>query len=639
MFVKIINLFDISKVKKIQYREDINGLRAIAVMSVVLYHAGFEFFQGGYLGVDIFFVISGYLISNIVISELNNKSFSFRNFYIKRISRIIPALIVTIILTIPFAYFLLTPKAMQEYLSSMFAAIFFYANYYFQNLDFYISESTKVMPFLHTWTLAIEEQYYFLFPIITFLIFKYKKNYLVSFLIFVSFFSIFLNSQTQELTKFYQIQFRVWEMLAGVIIMILSTNLKIKNLENIGIAFIIFSVYYFDDSYINFIEPKLFATFGTILIIISNNKNSYLTNILKSKAFKTIGLSSFSIYLLHQPIFAFLTIYFTQINWETINDSKLSLAEISLGILLSIFLGYFNYLLIEKYFIKSKNIKLIFLLVFLTLIANFALGNAENRKDISKSNKIVEYTVNIENFTAKINDKVCHDVALIENICSFNSDEENKVILIGDSQLRELGYLLSQNLPNYNFEILTGNSCLFIVDQDFYELCPMLENQKQFKEYILNQENVIFIYGGDIWDKGYSQFNLQESIPNTFKKMILNENKIIAIEQIPNFPFNPIEKIYQDKNLENNVKLNYEYWENQKLVSPQLQIYKLIKDDNLYTITPENYICNNIEINYCVAALGDKIFYRDSNHLTVDGVNLFLFDLINLIDSISNKRW
>ena len=99
-----------------------------------------------------------------------------------------------------------------------------------------------------------------------------------------------------------------------------------------------FSVYYFDDSYINSIEPKLFATFGTILIIISNNKNSYLTNILKSKAFKAIGLSSFSIYLFHQPIFAFMTIYFTQINWETITDTKLSLTEISLGILLSIFL-------------------------------------------------------------------------------------------------------------------------------------------------------------------------------------------------------------------------------------------------------------------------------------------------------------
>ena len=627
---------------KLEYRPDIDGLRAIAVISVVLYHAkfvlfGISLFSGGYLGVDIFFVISGYLISNIVISELNSGTFSFKRFYIKRISRIIPALIVTIILTIPFAYFLLTPKAMQEYLSSMFSAIFFYANYYFQNLDFYISESTKVMPFLHTWTLAIEEQYYILFPIITFLIFKYKKNYIVSFFIFVSFFSIFLNSQTQELTKFYQIQFRVWELLAGVIIMILSTNFKIKNLEKIGIAFIMFSVYYFDDSYINSIEPKIFATFGTILIIISNNKNSYLTIILKSKVFKAVGLSSFSIYLFHQPIFAFMTIYYTQINWETIIDTKLSLKEISLGILLSIFLGYFNYLFIEKYFIKSKNTKLIFVLVFFTLIMNFALDNAENRKNISQSNKLVEFTVNIENYTAKISDTVCHDVALIENMCSFNEDKENKVILIGDSHLRELGYLLSQNLPNYNFEILTGNSCLFLIDQDFNELCPMLENQKQFKEYILNQKNVIFIYGGDIWDEGYSHLNLHESIPNTFKKLILNENKIIAIEQIPNFPFNPIEKIYQDKNLENNVKLNYEYWENQILINPQLRIYKLIKDDSLYTITPENYICNNIEINYCVAALGDKIFYRDSNHLTVDGINLFLFDLINLIDSISNK--
>ena len=129
-------LLSISEINRISFRPDINGLRAIAVMGVVFYHAEFNIFQGGWLGVDIFFVISGYLISNIIISELNNNKFSFKSFYVKRIRRIIPALISTILITIPFSYLLLTPKAMIEYTKSLSASLFFYANYYFQNLDF-----------------------------------------------------------------------------------------------------------------------------------------------------------------------------------------------------------------------------------------------------------------------------------------------------------------------------------------------------------------------------------------------------------------------------------------------------------------------------------------------------------------------
>ena len=140
---KLLNLFDISNIKRISFRNDINGLRAIAVMAVVFYHAEFSLFKGGWLGVDVFFVISGYLISNIIISELNSKTFSFKSFYKRRAKRILPALFSIILITIPFAYFLMSPKAMEEYISSIFASVFFFANFHFQNLDFYVSESAK----------------------------------------------------------------------------------------------------------------------------------------------------------------------------------------------------------------------------------------------------------------------------------------------------------------------------------------------------------------------------------------------------------------------------------------------------------------------------------------------------------------
>ena len=126
-FFKQINTLNI---KRISFRDDITGLRAIAVLSVVFYHADISIFKGGWLGVDIFFVISGYLITNIILSELNEGNFSFKRFYIRRIRRIIPALISTILLTIPFAYWLLTPKAILEYVGSMYASMFFYANLY-----------------------------------------------------------------------------------------------------------------------------------------------------------------------------------------------------------------------------------------------------------------------------------------------------------------------------------------------------------------------------------------------------------------------------------------------------------------------------------------------------------------------------
>ena len=157
---------------RISYRNEINGLRAIAVISVVLYHAGYEQFNGGWLGVDIFFVISGYLISNIILSELHKGDFSFKTFYMRRVKRILPALFSTLVFTAPISYWLLTPKGMTEYLESVFASIFFYANYFFQNLDFYTAEPTKYMPLLHTWSLAIEEQFYLIFPLLCFIIYK-----------------------------------------------------------------------------------------------------------------------------------------------------------------------------------------------------------------------------------------------------------------------------------------------------------------------------------------------------------------------------------------------------------------------------------------------------------------------------------
>ena len=208
---------------------------------------------------------------------------------------------------------------MEEYLKSVIASLFFYANYHFQNLDFYVSESTKIMPLLHTWSLAIEEQYYLIFPILSVFIYKYFKKYFSYFIGLFIVFSIFINTQVQDISKFYQLQYRIWELLLGVLIMIISNNIKIKHLEKIGLPLMSIPLFYFDDFWINDIEPKIITLLGVSLIIFSNKEDTLLTKALSNNLVSKIGLSSYSIYLLHQPLFAFFRIFRYQENYLFLN--------------------------------------------------------------------------------------------------------------------------------------------------------------------------------------------------------------------------------------------------------------------------------------------------------------------------------
>jgi peptidoglycan/LPS O-acetylase OafA/YrhL len=631
----LFKLTNISNIKRIPFRQDVNGLRAIAVLAVVFYHAELELFKGGWLGVDIFFVISGYLISNIIISELNEGTFSFKTFYLRRVRRILPALFSTLLLTIPFAYFFLTPKAMEEYIDSLIASVLFYANYHFMNLDIYVAESAKLTPLLHTWSLAIEEQYYLLFPLFAFVVYKYFKKYFTFFIGFITVGSLYLNTifQSPNTDKFYRLEFRIWELLLGVLVMILSSNFKVKHLEKIGLPLMLFPIFYFGDKWINHTEPKLIALIGISLIIFSNTDSSMLTKILRLKIISIIGLSSYSIYLFHQPLFAFFRIYYTQINWKIVEDSYLSNYRVFIALILTISLAVINYKIVEIYFMKKTNYKYIFLILLFLTAGTFFLNTIDN--SIEYSNKLYSYTVELKKYTAKYNGNYCHNINSVDEICSFNPDKYKKVILLGDSQVRELGYLLSQKLENYNLEIITGNSCLFLFEKKYYEGCPLEYNDKSVKNYVASQSNTIFIYSGDIWDPKYDYLELETNIPKTINQLLNNQNYLIAIEQVPNFPVNPIQSLTRGQ-LQTYVGNDYSYWKNEKLNNKQLGVYKNINSDRLHLISPEESICNNLILNACVAVLDDLVFYRDDNHLTIDGVNLFIDKIIDVIDLINN---
>ena len=148
------------------YRSEIDGLRALAILPVILFHAGFKFFSGGFIGVDIFFVISGYLITSIIIKEKESGVFTLIDFYERRARRILPALFFVMLISLPLAWFWLIPEDMKSFSKSLISICSFSSNIFYWLSEGYFSTSSELIPFLHTWSLSVEEQYYLFFPIL-----------------------------------------------------------------------------------------------------------------------------------------------------------------------------------------------------------------------------------------------------------------------------------------------------------------------------------------------------------------------------------------------------------------------------------------------------------------------------------------
>ena len=309
---------------KIKYRPEIDGLRALSIISVIIYHAqikvnNFQLLKGGFIGVDIFFVISGYLITSIILQELSIDKFSFKKFYLRRIRRIIPALIFIIIIFLPFGWFYLIPGAFTDFSKSIIYSLGFSSNIYFYiSGQEYAATNALLKPLLHTWSLAVEEQFYILFPIFFYFVYKYFKKYLFILLILSLIVSLSLaNSEIINTSlNFYILPTRSWELLSGSILAYfqikygrLNTDKKIyKIFPSLGLLSILFSFFYFDNTTPHPSIITMVPIIGSCLIIWFSNNNEIVTRILSFKVFVFIGLISYSLYLTHYPVFAFARI-------------------------------------------------------------------------------------------------------------------------------------------------------------------------------------------------------------------------------------------------------------------------------------------------------------------------------------------
>ncbi|MGE4266702.1 MAG: acyltransferase family protein [Deferribacterales bacterium] len=359
----------------LKYRSDIDGLRTLAVMPVIFYHAGMTLFSGGYVGVDIFFVISGYLITSIIVRELDEDKFTIANFYVRRVKRIFPALYFLLAFTFILSFFSLMPAHFEGFGKSVVSTVLFGSNILFWRESGYFDAQAETKPLLHTWSLGVEEQFYIFFPIMLMLIARYgnKKYVRFALTLFVLSFGLSVwGTKNYPEAAFYLIPFRTWELMLGALIALgfFPKTDRILNLNLMSLAgflMICVSIFTYKPSTPFPGYAALLPCVGTALIIMA--QGGFINQILSLKPIVTIGLLSYSLYLWHWPLFA-LRNY-----WESANIPEFYKSDYFL-IFLTFAFASFSYYVVEKplRIKKIQNKKLFFRYTYAVMAVGCLVG-------------------------------------------------------------------------------------------------------------------------------------------------------------------------------------------------------------------------------------------------------------------------
>jgi len=329
------------------YRPDIDGLRALAVLAVFLFHAHVAPFTGGLVGVDIFFVISGYLIATILMKDLSLGRYHYFGFLYRRARRIAPALLVMVVATIPFAWAWLLPRYMVEYSKSFIPSALFYPNIQLSNNVHYAASTIDTHPLIHTWTLGVEAQFYLLFPIVFAVTYRKLPKalpYVLLGLAALSFAAMLWQHYDNPVATFFLFQYRAWEFLAGALVATTLGQRSFKaggGLALIGLAMILAAVFMLDKNTPFPSAIALLPVAGTALVIGFSAPGNLVYKLLSFKPAVALGLISYSFYLWHQPVLVFARM-------RTIGELSPGLTAALFALLLG--LSYLSWRFVEQYF-------------------------------------------------------------------------------------------------------------------------------------------------------------------------------------------------------------------------------------------------------------------------------------------------
>ena len=675
---------------KLTYRPEIDGLRAIAVGAVILYHSqitlfGHQIFKGGFIGVDIFFVISGYLITSIILNELvTTGTFSFKNFYERRIRRILPALFFVMMVSLPFAWMYLLPSNFIDFSKSILYSIGLSSNFYFHySGQQYGATDGLLKPFLHTWSLSVEEQYYILFPIVLFIIFKFSRKYLVHTLILGFFISLVLadwTSRNYPSISFYFLHTRMWELLAGSILAYFeikqghrSKNKKFNLiLPTTGVFLIIHYILFFNYKMLHPSFYTLSPIIGVCLIIWFSDKDEIINKLLSTKLFVGIGLISYSLYLWHYPIFALARVNeFTDGNY---------LKKFFL-ILVLLVISVISYYFVERLFRKKKNntkkvFNLIIIFICSLLISNSSIILKEGYKDRLPELFSVDLTTYPPYFLKNSKNEICFTN---EYGCYFDKSKIKKIYAIGDSHLASISFDLQKKISdrNYQFILYSLSNCLYFPGFDKIQIKTSKLDKKCNDNYFKNlktilsteKNSIIIFFGryplyftqkyfdnkeggieGAEWGEKYISLGDYSNIQDSFKNEVFElskNNKILIIYPIPELGWNVANKLRiffknQPKNVNKKILTKNDFITTSHKVYKErtqssFELLDSIKSNNIYRVYPHTLFCDIIIKNRCVANDEKNIFYFDDDHPSLKGAEMINDLIMKEIEKIELK--
>ena len=653
------------KSHSINYRADIDGLRAISVISVIGFHTFPNNVKAGFIGVDIFFVISGYLISRIIFEQIELNSFSFFDFYKRRIRRIFPALIFVLSACFIFGWFTLFPIEFQQLGKHIAGSAGFISNFILWNEAGYFDNEANTKPLLHIWSLGIEEQFYIFWPLIIWIIYKTRINFFLIIFILIGFSFVFniFSAENDKVATFYSPITRFWELLVGSLLAwlklksnYLHLNISTKNLLSFfGIIFIIYAFIAIDN---NSIYPGflgILPVFGAFLIMSAGPEALFNRLVLSNKIAVWIGLISFPLYLWHWPLISFARI----IQSDFPNENYRVVA-----IILSIVLSWLTFKYIEKP-IRSKtnsNLIPITLLTSMFIIGLIGLFSYLN-KGVPSRSYISNF--NEENFKMAFlfpeDDEIKHQNCmntydLKNNIryCNLSSSKKPKIAIIGDSHARAMYDGLAYVLKNKGEGVLNLGGRLFLdiktypkgekkeieVYKGGIEATKFVIKEPSIKTIImvskghyLTDTRWIFKLISDpnitdrskIWEIGMRK---------TLDSALKNNKQVIFVIDNPNLKFDPKQclagrPLSRNLSIKQSCTILRSTYEKESKIYRDLVLSVLNDYPEVKIFDTSKYLCDDVS---CYGMKDGKILYRDQDHLSFAGGKLLSKELIKLIE-------
>lgn len=617
----------------IKYRQDIDGIRAIAVLLVVIGHGFPNFLPGGFIGVDIFFVISGYLITTILLNDLDNNKFSIKVFYQRRIKRIFPALSIVLLFTVFLGWYCLFKPEFMALGQHIFASTIFSENLLLWSQSSYFDVSSEKKPTLHLWSLAIEEQFYIFWPLILLAAHKFRLNILwLIFVVGLASFSLNVyDVQFNSTAAYYSPLGRSWELLVGALLAYAELK-KITVLENaknlqstIGFSLICIGLIFAKPN--NFPGAiALLPTVGTFLLISGGHQSWINKNILSLSPMVWIGLISYPLYLWHWPFMSYTHIIFGQLP---------TVAAI-VCIIASIIAAYLTFTIIEKPIRTSGNKWLKVLISLMLIISISGIAIASNIIK-ARLNAIKVPTSHEWRFLKSITSNF-DSIENSTSIYKIYPERERQTLFIGDSHIAQyserINKLISNDISKGGVTFALGGNCLPVqqvtsVDINRKSCIEMIDNayhlaqSSKFNTIVIGGAwNVYFsskdyLYKGENLSESKVKENMLLDIVRNVKKLEKQGKKVILVLD------NPF-----DKRL-NTLDWRYRVIPNQIKIDPYETVkvdsnnYKINKDlllwvekNHINYINPYNYLCDG---DICKFTDKDiNLIFKDSGHLNPD---------------------